>query len=148
MHYKKFLAYVLLISLFLSCSQPDLLTNENKKVYLDDLRGKWILINYWADWCPPCIKEIPELNKLNSQFGDKVAVFLFNFDRLEGNELRKQLLKINAEIPSLISDPQLIYNYDVPDALPVTFIIDKEGKLSMILKGPQTLEEIKEVLNL
>lgn len=147
MHYKKILAYVL-VSLFLGCSQPDLLTSENKKIYLDDLRGKWILINYWADWCPPCIKEIPELNKLNSQFGDKVAVFLFNFDRLEGNELRKQLLKINAEIPSLISDPQLIYNYDVPDALPVTFVIDKEGKLSMILKGPQTLEEIKEVLNL
>ena len=143
MHYKKLLAYVLMC-LFLGCSQPDLLTNENKKVYLDDLRGKWILINYWADWCPPCIKEIPELNKLNSQFGDQVAIFLFNF----GNELRKQLLKINAEIPSLISDPQLIYNYDVPDALPVTFVIDKEGKLSMILQGPQTLEEIKEVLNL
>ena len=147
MHYKKLLAYVL-ISLFLGCSQPDLLTSENKKVYLDDLRGKWILINYWADWCPPCIKEIPELNKLNSQFGDQVSVFLFNFDRLEGNELRKQLLKIKAEIPSLISDPQLIYNYDVPDALPVTFVIDKEGKLSMTLKGPQTLEEIKEALNL
>ena len=147
MHYKKLLAYVL-ISLFLGCSQPDLLTSENKKVYLDDLRGKWILINYWADWCPPCIKEIPELNKLNSQFGDQVSVFLFNFDRLEGDELRKQLLKIKAEIPSLISDPQLIYNYDVPDALPVTFVIDKEGKLSMTLKGPQTLEEMKEALNL
>ncbi len=147
MHYKKLLAYVL-ITLFLGCSQPDLLTSENKKVYLDDLKGKWILINYWADWCPPCIKEIPELNKLNSQFGDQVSVFLFNFDRLEGNELRKQLLKIKAEIPSLISDPQLIYNYDVPDALPVTFIIDKKGKLSMTLKGPQTLEEIKEALNL
>ena len=147
MHYKKLLAYVL-ISLFLGCSQPDLLTSENKKVYLDDLRGKWILINYWADWCPPCIKEIPELNKLNSQFGDQVSVFLFNFDRLEGDELRKQLLKIKAEIPSLISDPQLIYNYDVPDALPVTFVIDKEGKLSMTLKGPQTLEEVKEALNL
>ena len=77
MHYKKLLAYVL-ITLFLGCSQPDLLTSENKKVYLDDLKGKWILINYWADWCPPCIKEIPELNKLNSQFGDQVSVFLFN----------------------------------------------------------------------
>ena len=147
MYYKKLLAYVLII-LFLGCSQPDLLTNENKKVYLDDLKGKWILINYWADWCPPCIKEIPELNKLNSQFGDQVSVFLFNFDRLEGVELRKQLLKIKAEIPSLISDPQLIYNYDVPDALPVTFVIDKDGKLSMTLKGPQTLEEMKEALNL
>mgnify|MGYP001320096138 FL=1 len=147
MIYKKLLAYVF-FSLFLSCAQPDLLTSENKKIFLDDLKGKWILINYWADWCPPCIKEIPELNKLNSLYDDQVAVFLFNFDRLEGEELRKQLSKIKAEIPSLITDPQLIYDYDVPDALPVTFVIDKEGKLSSVLKGPQTLEDIKDVLNL
>ena len=44
MYYKKLLTYIL-ISLFLGCSQPDLLTSENKKVYLDDLKGKWILIN-------------------------------------------------------------------------------------------------------
>ena len=147
MIYKKLLAYVF-FSLFLSCAQPDLLTSENKKIFLDDLKGKWILINYWADWCPPCIKEIPELNKLNSLYDDQVAVFLFNFDRLEGEELRKQLSKIKAEVPSLITDPQLIYDYDVPDALPVTFVIDKEGKLSSVLKGPQTLEDIKDVLNL
>ena len=144
---KKILAYVF-FSFFLGCAQPDLYTNENKKIFLDDLKGKWILINYWADWCPPCIKEIPELNKLNALYDDQVAVFLFNFDRLEGEELRKQLAKIKAEVPSLISDPQLIYDYDVPDALPVTFVIDKEGKLSSVLKGPQTLEEIKDVLNL
>ena len=147
MIYKKLLAYGF-FSLFLGCAQPDLYTSENKKIFLDDLKGKWILINYWADWCPPCIKEIPELNKLNSLYDDQVAVFLFNFDRLEGEELREQLAKIKAEVPSLISDPQLIYDYDVPDALPVTFIIDKEGKLSSVLKGPQTLEEIKDVLNL
>lgn len=147
MNYKKLLAYVLL-SLFLGCAKPDLYTSDNKKIFLDDLKGKWILINYWADWCPPCIKEIPELNELNSLYDDQVSVFLFNFDRLEGEELRKQLVKIKAEVPSLISDPQLIYEYDVPDALPVTFVIDKDGKLSLILKGPQTLEEIKDVLNL
>ena len=147
MIYKKLLAYVFL-SLFLGCAKPDLYTSDNKKIFLDDLKGKWILINYWADWCPPCIKEIPELNKLNALYDDQVAVFLFNFDRLEGEELRKQLVKIKAEVPSLISDPQLIYEYVVPDALPVTFVIDKEGKLSSVLKGPQTLEEIKDVLNL
>ena len=147
MIYKKLLAYVFL-SLFLGCAKPDLYTSDNKKIFLDDLKGKWILINYWADWCPPCIKEIPELNELYSLYDDQVSVFLFNFDRLEGEELRKQLVKIKAEVPSLISDPQLIYEYDVPDALPVTFVIDKEGKLSSVLKGPQTLEEIKDVLNL
>jgi hypothetical protein len=67
---------------------------------------------------------------------------------LEGKELEEQLIKIKAEVPSIITDPQTIYNFSVPDALPVTFIIDKEGKLSSVLNGPQTLEGIEKILNL
>ena len=106
------------------------------------------VINYWADWCPPCIKEIPELNALNEKHKDNLKVFLYNFDRLEGKELEEQLIKIKAEVPSIITDPQTIYNFSVPDALPVTFIIDKEGKLSSVRNGPQTLEDIEKILNL
>ena len=145
---RNFIKILPLFILFYSCSSGDIHFNKANSQFKNDLDENWIVINYWADWCPPCIKEIPELNELNSMYDDQVAVFLFNFDRLEGEELRKQLVKIKAEVPSLISDPQLIYEYDVPDALPVTFVIDKEGKLSSVLKGPQTLEDIKDVLNL
>ena len=111
-------------------------------------RGKWVVINYWADWCPPCIKEIPELNKLNAKYSNELNVFLFNFDRLEGEELKNQLKKIDAKVPSLITDPQSIYNFTIPESLPVTFVINKKGELSNILQGPQTLEEMEKVLNL
>tara|TARA_B100001093_G_scaffold104218_1_gene96398 strand:+ start:437 stop:1003 length:567 start_codon:yes stop_codon:yes gene_type:complete len=147
MNLKKISLYIF-IFLLMSCSDPDLVTNKNKKIFLDDLKGQWIVINYWADWCPPCIKEIPELNALNEKHKDNLKVFLYNFDRLEGKELEEQLIKIKAEVPSIITDPQTIYNFSVPDALPVTFIIDKEGKLSSVLNGPQTLEGIEKILNL
>ena len=48
----------------------------------------------------------------------------------------------------LITDPQNIYSYTVPESLPVTFVINKKGELSNILQGPQTLEEMEKVLNL
>ncbi len=147
MKLKKISVYAF-IFILISCSKPDLVTSDNKKIFLDDLYGKWVVINYWADWCPPCIKEIPELNKLNAKYSDELNVFLFNFDRLEGEELKNQLRKIDAKVPSLVTDPQSIYNFSIPESLPVTFVINKKGELSNILQGPQTLEEMEKVLNL
>ena len=145
-HFKTFL---LLSFLFIqSCSKPDLVTSDNSKIYLDDLKGKLTLINYWADWCPPCIKEIPELNKLKNNFSSQVNVFLFNFDRLEGEELSEQLVKFKVEVPSLLTDPEKIFGYIVPEALPVSFIIDENGQYLKTLKGPQTLDSLKIALEI
>ncbi|MFL2753571.1 MAG: TlpA family protein disulfide reductase [Gammaproteobacteria bacterium] len=145
-HFKTFL---LLSFLFIqSCTKPDLVTSDNSKIYLDDLKGKLTLINYWADWCPPCIKEIPELNKLKNNFSSQVNVFLFNFDRLEGEELSEQLVKFKVEVPSLLTDPKKIFGYIVPEALPVSFIIDENGQYLKTLKGPQTLDSLKIALEI
>ena len=122
--------------------------NNAQQYLIDESFNRPVVVDFWADWCAPCIKEIPELNALNEKHKDNLKVFLYNFDRLEGKELEEQLIKIKAEVPSIITDPQTIYNFSVPDALPVTFIIDKEGKLSSVLNGPQTLEGIEKILNL
>jgi thiol-disulfide isomerase/thioredoxin len=138
----------LIIFLLFSCSKPDLNVFEGKGVFLDDLKGKWIVFNYWADWCPPCIKEIPELNSLQSNFSDHLKVFLINFDMLEGEELKQQLEKFNVQVDSLLTDPSIIYDWVIPENLPVTFIINREGKLEFTLVGPQTEEEIIKLLSL
>ncbi|MDA9608423.1 TlpA family protein disulfide reductase [SAR86 cluster bacterium] len=138
----------ILILFLQACSKGDLVTSTNEKIFLDDLLGKWTLINYWADWCPPCIKEIPELNELSAEFSDDVNVYVFNFDRLEGDALNEQLLRFGVKVPSLITDPELLYEYDVPEALPVSFIIDKNGKLFKTLKGPQTKESFLKAMSL
>jgi thiol-disulfide isomerase/thioredoxin len=138
----------LIIFLLFSCSKPDLNVFEGKGVFLDDLKGKWIVFNYWADWCPPCIKEIPELNSLQSNFSDDLKVFLINFDMLEGEELKQQLEKFNVQVDSLLTDPSIIYDWVIPENLPVTFIINRKGELEFTLVGPQTEEEIINILSL
>ena len=104
------------------------------------------IVNFWATWCAPCIKEIPELHELDKNF-EKIQVFLFNFDRLQGDELEEQLMKFNVSLPALITDPSNFFDIDVPDALPVSFIIDPNLSLSLTLKGPQTEESILEAIN-
>ena len=138
----------LIIFLLLSCSKPDLNVFEEKGVFLDDLKGKWIVYNYWADWCPPCIKEIPELNNLQSNFSNDLKVFLINFDMLEGEELKQQLEKFNVQVDSLLTDPSNIYDWIIPENLPVTFIVNRKGELEHTLVGPQTEEEITKLLSL
>ena len=138
----------LIIFLLLSCSKPDLNVFEGKGVFLDDLKGKWIVFNYWADWCPPCIKEIPELNNLQFNFPNELKVFLINFDMLDGDELSQQLKKFNVQVDSLLTDPSSIYNWIIPENLPVTFIVNKEGNLEHTLVGPQTEKEIIDLLSL
>ena len=138
----------LIIFLLFSCSKPDFNVFEGKGIFLDDLKGKWIVFNYWADWCPPCIKEIPELNNLQSNFSDDLKVYLINFDMLEGEELKQQLEKFNVQVDSLLTDPSIIYDWVIPENLPVTFIVNRKGELEFTLVGPQTEEEIIKLLSL
>ena len=135
---------LLIIFLLFSCSKPDLLVFEKKGVYKEDLKGKWVIYNYWADWCPPCIKEIPELNNLQSNFPEKLKVFLINFDMLDGDDLSQQLKKFNVQV----TDPSSIYNWIIPENLPVTFVVNREGNLEHTLVGPQTEKEIINLLSL
>ena len=74
--------FIILVTfvLFVGCSANDLTIHKISGKNINDLSGKWTVINYWADWCPPCIKEIPELHELDKNL-EKIQVFLFNFDR-------------------------------------------------------------------
>ena len=66
LYYKtKYFFLINLILIFSSCSEPDYRLVGGESGKLNDFLGKWLVINYWADWCPPCIKEMPELERLS-----------------------------------------------------------------------------------
>ena len=58
-----FLTYLILI--LSSCSEPDYRLVDGSSGKLDDFLGRWLIVNYWADWCPPCIKEMPRTKTRN-----------------------------------------------------------------------------------
>jgi len=106
-----------------------------------DYKGRWLVVNYWAQWCKPCIKEIPELNALDAKY-PQVAVLGVNFDGITGPELEAQKEKLGIGFTVLEQDPSGVLGVAIPSVLPATFILNPDGQLVHSLVGPQTLESL------
>ena len=140
----RFFLLTLLSTIFLSaCSEPDYQMFNGSSGNIENLKGKWVVVNYWADWCPPCIKEMPELSSFYNDNKERVTVFAYNFDRLEGEELQQMLIRFKVEVPSILSDPGELFGWEAPPSLPTTYIIDPQGNMKVMLVGPQTKEKLE-----
>ena len=123
------------------CQKFDIDVYNGPDTSLENLKGKWVVINYWADWCPPCLKEIPELVNFANANPD-INVYAFNYDELEISELKPQLKKFSVDIPSIISHPRDIWGIKTPQTIPATYFINTEGELVLSLFKPQTEETL------
>ena len=139
-----FLTYLILI--LSSCSEPDYRLVDGSSGKLDDFLGRWLVVNYWADWCPPCIKEMPELENFYNDNEDRALVLTYNFDRLEGQELQSQIIRFGVNVPSILTDPGILFGWEAPPSLPATYIINPEGILIHTLIGPQTQESLEALI--
>ena len=142
---KFFLSFLVLLILF-ACSKTDYELFEGPKGNKSDFLGKWLVINYWADWCPPCIKEMPELESFYNHNEGKALVLAYNFDRLEGAELKDQILRFKVNVPSILNDPGLLFGWETPPSLPATYIINPEGTVVETLIGPQTKDSLEAII--
>jgi thiol-disulfide isomerase/thioredoxin len=97
-------------------------------------------VNYWAEWCKPCIKEIPELNDLDRR--DAYRVLGVNFDGATGVELEEQETRLKVAFPTLPTDPADRFGLERPAVLPTTLVIAPGGELHSVLVGPQTAESL------
>ena len=125
--------------IFLSaCTKADFVDADVNGYSLANLHGKYVFVNYWATWCAPCIKEIPELNKLNKEHADDLIILGVDFDQVEGEELKKEIAKMNITFPVFAIEPSKLLGVKIPQVLPTTYVFDREGKLKATLVGPQT----------
>ncbi len=134
---KYLLCLGVLLSL-LACAEH---TGTRSPPRLEELRGQWVVINYWAQWCKPCIEEIPQLNALDAQYA-QVTVLGVNYDGASGAELEQQRQKLGVAFASLEADPAAQLGTPRPVVLPTTLILDPAGQLVATLVGPQTLESL------
>tara|TARA_Y100001968_G_scaffold106803_1_gene96545 strand:- start:1532 stop:1984 length:453 start_codon:yes stop_codon:yes gene_type:complete len=131
--------------LLFACQKNDIEVYNGSNTNLNKLNGNWIVINYWADWCAPCIKEIPELNEFAYDNKD-IFVFTFNFDQLDQEDLEPIARKFNIQVPSLITHPRDIWGIQTPPAVPATFFINPNGELVLSLFRPQTKDALNNIL--
>ena len=132
--------------IILSCQRNDIEVFNGPDTSLDKLNGNWVVINYWADWCAPCIKEIPELNNFAQENKD-LKVYTFNFDYLQVDDLEPITNKFNIMVPSLVTHPRDIWGIQTPPAVPATFFINPNGQLTLSLFRPQTKDDLNKIIS-
>jgi len=116
-------------------------------VSLSDYRGEWVVVNYWATWCAPCRKEMPELSELHDQRAD-VTVLGLAFEDVEDNDFEAFLQAAPVSYPILKVD---VYAppepFGAPKVLPTTIILDPTGRAVKTFLGPVTRESIEDYLD-
>lgn len=108
---------------------------EGKEHNLKDYRGKVVLLNFWATWCPPCIKEITSINNLQNHFSKDDFVVLSVDIGEEPKDIQAFLEHIPAEYPVLVDSNSSSVEPWQLKAFPSTYIIDKEGHLRYMYFG-------------
>lgn len=129
---------VLLGLLLTACGDTQLDTLDHGELSWQQQRGQWVFINYWAQWCHPCRKEIPELNQFARQYQGHAMVLGVNFDGPAQAELRQQTKAMDIEFVQLIGDPAARLGYERPTVLPATYVFDPSGVYHGVMVGPQT----------
>jgi len=120
---------------------PDL---DGKPHDIAQYRGKWVVINYWATWCPPCVYEIPELIAFHERHSDTDAVVIgVNAETLDTKLLRDFVAKFEINYPILLEDPDRMSPMSRVFGLPTTYIVRPDGKLAARRNGPVTAEQLE-----
>lgn len=126
---------------------PDFTLNtiNGGELTLSDMRGRWVILNFWATWCVPCVEEMPTLQAIASERRD-LALFGINMRETE-EEVRDFLQMHRLNFPILINpDDDTLGNYQVI-GLPQTVVIAPDGQLVWRQFGPLALETFRGTLD-
>lgn len=106
---------------------------------LADYRGRWVVINYWATWCPPCLEEMPELEHFQQQYESSGATVLgINLEEIETEPLREFVDKLGVGYPILLAGPRPPVGMPAIRGLPTTYIVSPDGAIVETRVGPVT----------
>ncbi|MCP4982202.1 MAG: TlpA family protein disulfide reductase [Gammaproteobacteria bacterium] len=146
---KRILLGLLLITLSAVASAVDMpLTDvQGNKVNLSSYEGRWVVVNYWATWCPPCIVEMPELQAFHDQHVDKDALVLgINTELIGKQQLLDFLEDYFITYPVFVSKPIQQSELGLIPGLPTTFLVSPRGKVVARQVGPVTRDMIEQFI--
>ncbi len=122
------------------------LTSKDLQDIIGNNKGKVVLVNFFATWCPPCRKEVPELVELYKTYKGKNVEFIgIGIDDGGAEVVLPFAEKVNLNYPLFLSSQELTTAYKV-DAIPATFVFDKNGKLIQSFAGYVEGQELARII--
>jgi thiol-disulfide isomerase/thioredoxin len=112
---------------------------------LSGLHGKWVLVNFWAPWCPPCLEEMPDLNKVQLQHKDVqvIGVAVMYNSRKEVTDI---VSKLSVSYPIVFGNEDTAGDFGGLDGMPTSFLYSPSGQLVGHHQGPLTLDEVEQAI--
>lgn len=118
-------------------------TLDGSEYDLADHRGQWVVVNFWATWCSPCLKEMPELSALHTM-REHISVVGLAYEEIDVPSMQSFLAEHPVAYPVAIID---VYappaDFETPRGLPMTYLIAPDGKVARQFLGPVTAKEIE-----
>ena len=111
-----------------------------------DYRGKWLIINFWATWCAPCIKEMPELERFYQENKSSAQVWGVTFEDTDRSKILEFINRLGVTYPILGYGQDPLTGFGTVRVLPTTFVIDTNGLFWHRFEGPITSQDISSVI--
>jgi thiol-disulfide isomerase/thioredoxin len=106
------------------------LTDTNGKTHtLSGYKGKWVLVNYWATWCPPCLEEIPDLIALHGDKKNNLVVIGVAMDYRNAKQVTDFADGLLVDYPIVLGTPRVVSQIGPVQGLPTTYLYNPEGKM-------------------
>ena len=122
-------------------------TFDGQTFDLAEHRGKWVVVNFWATWCNPCLKEIPELDAFD-RARVNVEVIGLAYEEIEKAEMQAFLKEHPLSYPIAVVD---VYkppaDFEIPKGLPMTYLIAPDGKVARQFLGPVAMTELATIID-
>ena len=115
---------------------------------LADYKGKWVLVNFWATWCPPCLEEIPDLIALHDKHrGKDLVVIGIAMDYKSKKEIADFANDMLMSYPVVLGDDKVLKQFGSTSVLPTTYLYNSSGNLFKVHHGLITRSQVEKILS-
>jgi thiol-disulfide isomerase/thioredoxin len=116
---------------------------DGKTHTLSGYKGKWVLVNYWATWCPPCLEEIPDLIAMHGNKKNNIVVIGIALDYRTAKQVTDFAEGLLVNYPIVLGNPQLVNQIGPVQGLPTTYLFNPDGKMVAQQVGAITREAVE-----